>query len=89
MVKRAAGNIHSAAQGAHLVTDVRVLLIHADHDAREFRLSHDTAEDTTGRILSREAGLAHAAPIVHHLTENKGCREWGRRGVRGAGLPST
>merc|ERR1719296_94590 len=47
-----------------LITDVRVLLVHADHDARHLRAANNRWEHSAGRIVASEASLAHAAAIV-------------------------
>ena len=55
-----------ATLGLGLVTDVRVLLAHAHHHAGLARAADDRGEDRAGRVIAREAGLAHAGAVVHH-----------------------
>ena len=49
---------------------LRVLLVHAHHDARHLGAAHDGGEDRARRVVAREAGLAHAAAVVHHQRGN-------------------
>src|SRR3546814_5833863 len=46
--------------GLGLISHVGVLLVHADHDSRVLWATHDGREDSAWRIVSGEAGLAHA-----------------------------
>jgi hypothetical protein len=55
-----------AALGLGLVTNVRVLLAHADHDVLVARTPDDRREDSTGSIVSGESGLAHARAVVNN-----------------------
>merc|ERR1711917_213230 len=50
--------------GLGLVTDVGVLLSHADHDADVTRAADDGREDGAGSVVTGEAGLAHSGSIV-------------------------
>jgi len=56
--------------GLGLVTDVGVLLSHADHDTLVAGTSNDGGEDGPGGVVSGEAGLAHAGPVVHDQSGN-------------------
>ena len=46
-----------ATLGLGLVTDVRVLLVHADHDARVLRPANDRVENGSRRVIACEASL--------------------------------
>merc|ERR1712037_1063033 len=50
--------------GLGLVSDVGVLLSHADHDTLVTWASNDGGEDCPGGVVSCEAGLAHAGAVV-------------------------
>merc|ERR1719173_305463 len=56
--------------GLGLVTDIGILLSHADHDTLVPGAAHDGGEDSPGGIVSGEAGLAHAGAIVNHQSGN-------------------
>merc|ERR1712180_575454 len=56
--------------GLGLVTDVGVLLSHADHDTLVTGTSNDGGEDGPGGVVSGEAGLAHAGAIVADKRSN-------------------
>merc|ERR1719394_187621 len=56
--------------GLGLVTDVGVLLSHADHDTLVTGTSNDGGEDGPGGVVSGEAGLAHAGAIVNNQSSN-------------------
>ena len=49
-----------------LVADVRVLLVHADHDTRVLGAADDGREDGTRSVVAGEASLAHARAVVNH-----------------------
>ena len=49
--------------GLGLVSDVRVLLSHADHDALMPGASDDRGEDGPGGVVSGESGLAHTCEL--------------------------
>merc|ERR1712176_255498 len=49
-----------------LVSDVGVLLSHADHDTLMSGSSNDGREDSSGSGISGKAGLYHSGPIVHN-----------------------
>merc|ERR1719309_427312 len=53
-----------APLGLGLISDVGVLLPHADHHALVAGAAHDGGEDGPGGVISGEAGLAHAGAIV-------------------------
>ena len=53
-----------------LVTDVRVLLSHADHDALMPGASDDGREDGARSVIAGETGFAHAGSVVHHQSGN-------------------
>ena len=46
--------------GLSLVTDVGVLVAHADHDTGVFGPANDRGEDGARSVITGEAGLAHA-----------------------------
>merc|ERR1719327_2085659 len=48
------------------ITDVGVLLAHADHDTLVTGAAHDGGEDSSGSVISGETGLHHAGAIVNH-----------------------
>lgn len=52
------------ALALRFVADVRVLLTHADHDALVTGSADNRWEHCAGRIVAREAGLAHAGAIL-------------------------
>jgi len=52
--------------GLGLVTDVGVLLVHANHDSGVLRASDDGGEDGARSIVTGEASLAHARAIVYY-----------------------
>jgi len=52
--------------GLGLVSDVGVLLVHADHDSGVLGASHDGGEDSARGVISRESGLAHTGSVVDH-----------------------
>ena len=56
--------------GLGLVTDVGVLLSHADHDTLVTGTSNDGGEDGPGGIVSSESSLAHAGAIVTDQSSN-------------------
>merc|ERR1719300_2304995 len=51
--------------GLSLVTDVGVLVAHADHDGDMAGTTNDGGEDGTGSVISRETALDHAGAIVN------------------------
>jgi len=56
--------------GLSLVTDVGILLSHADHDADVTWATDDGREDGAGSVITGEAGLAHSGSIVHDQRSN-------------------
>jgi len=52
--------------GLSLVTDVRVLLAHANHHALMARTANDGREHGTRGIISRETGLHHAGTVINN-----------------------
>merc|ERR1711872_602808 len=50
--------------GLSLLTDVGVLVAHADHDTGVFGPADDRGEDGARSVITGEAGLAHAGAIV-------------------------
>merc|ERR1711872_1016663 len=50
--------------GLSLVTDVGVLVAHADHDTGIFGPADDRGEDGARSVITGKAGLAHAGAIV-------------------------
>ena len=61
---RAALERQHPALALGLVPDVAVLLVHPDHDPGVLRAAHDGREHGPGRVVPREAGLAHATAVV-------------------------
>merc|ERR1712107_932915 len=53
-----------------LVSDIGVLLSHADHDALVAGPPHDGGEDGSGSIISGESGFAHTGSIVNNQSGN-------------------
>eukprot|EP00962_Isochrysis_galbana_P018636 scaffold5373_cov103-Isochrysis_galbana.AAC.7 len=72
-----------------LVAHVRVLLAHADHHAGLAWAADDGREDGARGVVAREAGLAHAGPVVNHERSNveggRTDKRW-RRGTGASGL---
>merc|ERR1719293_158532 len=56
--------------GLGLITNIGVLLSHANHDTLVPGTSNDGGEDGPGGVVSGEAGLAHAGPVVHDQSGN-------------------
>jgi hypothetical protein len=56
--------------GLGLVTDVRVLLAHADHHAGVARATDDRGEHSAGGVITGEASLAHARTVVDDQSLN-------------------
>merc|ERR1719374_65749 len=56
--------------GLSLVTDVGILLSHADHDADVTWATDNGREDGAGSVITGEAGLAHSGSIVHDQRSN-------------------
>merc|ERR1712227_899904 len=56
--------------GLGLVTDVGVLLSHANHDTLVAGTSNDGGEDSPGGIVSGKSSLAHAGAVVHDQSGN-------------------
>jgi len=54
------------ALGLRLVTDVRVLLTHPNHDGLMARATDNRREHGAGSIVTSETGLDHAGTIVDH-----------------------
>merc|ERR1740116_319463 len=52
--------------GLGLVTDIGILLSHTHHDTLVSRATNNGGEDSSGSVISGEAGLAHAGAIVNH-----------------------
>ena len=53
-----------------LISDIRVLLSHADHDSLMPRPSDDGGEHGPGGVISGEPGLAHTGAIVNDQSGN-------------------
>ena len=53
-----------------LVSYVRVLLTHTDHDALMPGAAYDGREDGTGGVITGEAGFAHTGAIVNDKSRN-------------------
>ena len=56
--------------GLGLISDVGVLLSHADHHTGVAGTSDNGGEDGAGRVISSESGLAHSGSIVDHQSLN-------------------
>ena len=56
--------------GLGLVTDVGVLLAHADHDTLVTGTTDNRGEDGAGSIVSGESGLAHSGTVVNNKGSN-------------------
>merc|ERR1719400_2191537 len=61
-----------------LITNIAVLLVHADHNPRHLRPPDDGREDCARRIVASEACLAHTGTIVddergHLILVGHGC----------------
>ena len=52
------------------VSDVGVLLAHADHDTLVAGTADDGGEDSAGSVVSGETGLAHTGAIVYDKSGN-------------------
>jgi len=52
------------------ITDVTVLLVHANHDARHLWAADNGWEHRARCIITGEASFAHAATVVHHERGN-------------------
>jgi len=72
------------ALGLGLVTDVGILLAHADHHTLVAGATDDGGEDGAGRIITSKASLAHARAVVNneslnllvrHSNNSEGCLE--------------
>merc|ERR1711887_252621 len=56
--------------GLSLVTDIGILLSHADHDTLVAGAAHDGGKDSAGGVIPSEASLAHAGAIVNNQSGN-------------------
>merc|ERR1711910_199823 len=56
--------------GLGLVTDIGVLLSHADHDSLVSGSPHNGGEDSSGSVISGETSLAHAGAVVNNESSN-------------------
>lgn len=56
--------------GLSFITDVRVLLSHTDHDALMPWATNNGWEDSAGRVITSETGLAHAGAVVNDQRRN-------------------
>jgi hypothetical protein len=52
--------------GLGLISDVGVLLVHADHDTGHLRPADDGRKDGTGSVITGETGLAHTGTVVNN-----------------------
>jgi hypothetical protein len=52
--------------GLSLITDVGVLLAHADHDTLVTGTADDGREDGAGSIITGETGLAHTGAVINN-----------------------
>jgi len=59
-----------APLGLCLVSNIRVLLSHSDHDAPVPKAADDGGEDSARSVITSEPGLAHAGAIIHHQSGN-------------------
>ena len=53
------------ALGLGLVTDVRLLLVHADHDTGVLGATHDGRENSAGGVVTGETGLHHTGTVIY------------------------
>merc|ERR1712223_605971 len=56
--------------GLGLVSNVGVLLSHADHDSLVTGAANDGGEDSSGGVIAGEASLAHAGAVVDDQGSN-------------------
>mmetsp|Transcript_94634 Transcript_94634/g.289492 ORF Transcript_94634/g.289492 Transcript_94634/m.289492 type:complete len:291 (-) Transcript_94634:9-881(-) len=60
------------------IANIRVLLVHANHDAWHLRAAHDGGEHSARRVVAGKTALDHAAAIVAHdgrdLLVTHGCQ---------------
>jgi hypothetical protein len=59
-----------ATLGLGLVTDVRVLLAHADHHTSVAGTTDDRGEHSAGGVITGKASLAHARTVVDNQSLN-------------------
>jgi hypothetical protein len=59
-----------ASLGLGLVSDIRVLLSHSDHDSGVSGASDDRGKHCSGSVVSGESGLAHARTVVNDQSLN-------------------
>jgi len=52
--------------GLSLVTDIGILLVHANHDPGVLRAAHNGGKHGTGSIVTSETGLAHTGTIINN-----------------------
>mmetsp|Transcript_2376 Transcript_2376/g.2943 ORF Transcript_2376/g.2943 Transcript_2376/m.2943 type:complete len:289 (-) Transcript_2376:36-902(-) len=68
--------LNGILQGQHtslalrLVSNIAVLLVHANHDSGHFWSANDRWENCSWSIITCKAGLAHSASVVHHKRRN-------------------
>ena len=55
----------NSSLGLGLVSNVGVLLVHADHDSRVLGPSDNGREDSPGGVISGESSLAHSTSVVY------------------------
>lgn len=56
--------------GLGLVTDVGVLLVHADHDTLMSGATDNRGENSTGSIITGKTGLAHTGTVINNEGSN-------------------
>jgi len=56
--------------GLGLISDVGILLVHADHDSRVLWSTNDGREDGTRSIITSETGLAHTGTVINNQHTN-------------------
>jgi hypothetical protein len=59
------GQVKSPKLGQHLMSEIALLLVHAHHHSRLFRLSNDRGDAAPRCIVLSHACLDEARPIVH------------------------
>ena len=64
------------------VSDVGVLLAHADHDTLVAGTTDDGGEDSAGSVVSGETGLTHTGAIVYDKSGNVVVTHLGRLGKK-------
>jgi hypothetical protein len=56
--------------GLSLISDVGILLVHANHDTRMLGAAHNGRKDSARSVISSQTSLAHTRSIVNHKSLN-------------------